>query len=176
MTIDIDTPDAKPEAAARSGAAFQGRMPAHLPVALPSLEAAEALFLAALRNFALGPVGWEQARREIWLACGLSQVEPVLAAFERLVSCRAVGARRPPVYLLAGAPGISADELALANLVAAAQSGAFVHTAALARWLVVPGEQARLVSAATRLGAGLAASGLRLRHRRAVGAADFRLP
>ena len=100
----------------------------------------------------------------------------MLAAFERLISCRAIGARRSPVYLGAGAPGISADELALANLVAAAQSGAFVHTAALARWLVVPAEQARLVSAATRLGAGLAASGLRLRHRRAVGAADFRLP
>lgn len=165
MTID---PDPQRPAAADTLAS------ATVPAAGPVLGAGERAIVAALREIVSGPTGWAVARERFHHAVGFAHLALAVTAFDRMLGVVLGGARRPFAVRPPAAPGIGADELALVNLIAAAQSGAFAHAGALARWLVVPSCQARLVSAAVRVGAALGAGGVTLVPRRGAGAPDYR--
>lgn len=141
----------------------------------PMLGRDEQMILSALREIAAGPPGWLFAQKTFRAAVGIHHLEITICAFDRLVGIVLGGARRPFAARRPGASGVGADELALVNLIAAAQSASFCHASALARWLVVPPYQARLVSAAVRVGAGLTGAGICLVNRRGVSASDLRL-
>jgi hypothetical protein len=141
---------------------------------LPSLEDPEQWCLGVVRHLFTGAENWTTAERRTATSCGLSHIESVIVAFDRFAETLAGGARRRLVIARATSVTVTADELALLNLIAAAQSGAYAHVVALARWLVTPSYQGRLVSAAATLGSVLTSAGIPLTQRRAVGAPDYR--
>jgi hypothetical protein len=141
---------------------------------LPSLRDSEQWCLNVLRHLFTGAESWTAAQRNTTTACGLSHIESVIVGFDRFAETLAGGARRRLIIARATSITVTADELALLNLLAAAQSGAYAHVVALARWLVTPSYQGRLVSAAATLGTALSSAGIPLTQRRAAGAPDYR--
>jgi hypothetical protein len=170
MTVEPDFPaDLKQVNAPPSTPRRNGGTPRH------ALGAAECWVLEILRHMFTGAGGWAVAQQQIALGCRLTEIEGTVLCFERLAEVLASGARRKIAVGPTGLDRVRADEVSLLNLIGAAQEGDFVHVDALARWLVVPVWQGRLLSIAAALGAGLAASDIRLPRRRAAVAADLRM-
>jgi hypothetical protein len=170
MTIDTEVTPKPARVAVKTGQAETGARTRHLP----SLEDPEQWCLSVVRHLFTGAENWTMAERNTTTSCGLSHIESVIVAFDRFAETLAGGARRRLIIARATSVTVTADELALLNLIAAAQSGAYPHVVALARWLVTPSYQGRLVSAAATLGGVLTSAGIRLTQRRAAGAPDYR--
>jgi hypothetical protein len=170
MTIDTDMRSKRDPVAAKTDEPKTAARSRNLP----SLEDPEQWCLNVVRHLFTGAENWTMAQRNTTTACGLSHIESVIVGFDRFAEALAGGARRRLVIAGATSKNVTADELALLNLLAAAQSGAYPHVVALARWLVTPSYQGRLVSAAATLGSVLSAAGIPLTQRRAAGAPDYR--
>lgn len=142
----------------------------------PELAQNEAWVLTVLRQMFIGPQGWAVAQQLIATRCPLSAVEPTITGFDLLAETLASGARRRIGMIPPQSRAVTADELALLNLLAAAQAGQFAHAMALARWLVVPTWQSRLVSVATALAGHLSRAAVGIERRRSTVARDIRVP
>lgn len=124
----------------------------------------ESNLVRACRRFAEGEAAWALVPQQIWLVCGIASVESVLHTTEAFMRLLLGASRRPLVIREAGAETLSADEIALVALVAAAQRGHGAHVEAISRWLVIVSAQASLAKRAEALARALSASGLHLRR------------
>lgn len=129
---------------------------------LQQLGAAEQFVVWALRRRAEGRAGETSLQLGFVMGFGIARVEPALAALHDLAGAWERGGRRPPRFGPRPCPRLARDERAAVALVAARQRGDAAHAAALAAFLVRPGQQAPLLAGAGDLATLLADRGLLL--------------
>jgi hypothetical protein len=126
------------------------------------LSVAERLVLWSVRSLAETQNNWPQVQKELWLCCGTATIETVLQALHEMLTLLAVHRRRLLTVHRLGDPRLSADEVTLLTLIAAAQCGHVCKIEALARWLVRGNGHGAIIAASSRFAAGLTRSGITL--------------
>lgn len=129
---------------------------------LDELSAAERLILWAIRALAEGPSNWSLVQKELWLCCGPVTIETVLQSLHEMLTVLAVHRRRILTVGKIPVPRLSADEVTLLSLVAAAQCHHASKAEAITRWLVRNSGQEPMMASATRFAESLTRSGIRL--------------
>ena len=126
------------------------------------LSATERLILWAIRALADGPNNWSLVQKELWLCCGPVTIEAVLQSLHEMLTVLTVHHRRILTVRKLRVPHLSADEVTLLSLVAAAQCNHASKAEAIARWLVRGSGQTAMMDSATRFADSLTRSGIRL--------------
>jgi len=126
-----------------------------------ALDLPARLVIDFCRAAAAGGAAHPALARLVWQTCGLAAVEPILAAVADIARLMDSAGRRPCFRPLAD-PALSAPELILLAVVAAAQRDDLDASGLSAATLVRGAAAALLVADAMVLGATLAARGYRL--------------
>lgn len=126
------------------------------------LSAAERLILWSIRALAEGQSNWSLVQKELWGCCGPVTIEAVLQSLHETLTVLAVHHRRVLTVRKLGIPRLSADEVTLLSLIAAAQRGHASKTEAISRWLVRNNGHEAMMAAASRFAESLTRSGIRL--------------
>lgn len=126
------------------------------------LAPANRLVLWTIRLLAESQHNWGLVQQELWMCCGPVTIETVLQAFDEMLTTLALHRRRVLAVGSRDDPRISADELTLLTLIAAAQSGHVAKVEALARWLLHTAGHRALTTQIARLADGLSRSRLNL--------------
>jgi hypothetical protein len=112
----------------------------------------ERLFLWALRLTAENCANAGIVQQELWLCCGLANVEKALQALGELIHVLRREGRRPLLVKPSEARRMNACEESVVSLIAAGRDGDVARLSAHARWLVRPLAQSALIAQALRLG------------------------
>ena len=126
------------------------------------LSPAERLILWSIRALAETLNNWPQVQKELWLCCGPVTIETVLQALHEMLTILAVHHRRKLNVRKLGNPRLSADEVTVLTLIAAAQDGQFYKLEAIASWLVCDKGHDAVKAAACQFAEGLSRSGIEL--------------
>lgn len=125
-----------------------------------NLSPAERFLLWIVRALAENQGNWALVQRELWLRCGPARIELVLQALHEMLTTLAIHRRRVLSVRKLGSPRVSADEVTMLTLIAAAQAQQPCKVAALARWLVRNNGHDLLIAQTTQFARGLMQSGI----------------
>lgn len=129
---------------------------------LDQLSAAERLILWAIRALAEGPNNWSLVQKELWLCCGPVTIEAVLQSLHEMLTVLGMHRRRILTVGKIRVPRLSADEVTLLSLIAAAQCHHASKAEAITRWLVRNSGQDVMMVSTARFAESLTRSGIRL--------------
>ena len=110
--------------------------PAEHPLARGQLSESETLVLDAIRAWISASCRWAAVQKDFRAALGKEEGAASLIALQALLIFIAANARRRLRIGFVTCPEVSADELALLQLLACAQAGAFEQFTPRLRWLV----------------------------------------
>lgn len=127
-----------------------------------TLSPAERLILWIVRSLAEDPGNWSLIQRELWLRCGPARIEAVLQSLHEMLTTLVLHRRRVLSVRKPTSPRVSADEVTMLSLIAAAQAQQACKLDALARWLVRQQGHDLLMTQATEFARGLLAAGIAL--------------